>query len=96
MSLIHSLGDAAVSALLERGHVSPSRFGEPSAAPSLVDLLRDFSPSRDVLALLSRESIAAATAGNAGDAAALLLFALCVRDAQRPPAAMEDLKNDGS
>lgn len=92
MSLEHMLGGPATAALLERGQVSPSRIGEPVAAPSLVDVLRDCSPSRDLLALLSRESIKAATAGNAGDAAALLLFAMCVRDAQRPPATMEDPK----
>jgi hypothetical protein len=45
-----------------------------------IDVLRQCKPSRELLGLLSRESVKAAEAGNVDDASALLALALCVRE----------------
>lgn len=92
MTLEHQLGGGDVAAILEPGRVSSPRvdYSNPQATPSVVDVLRDLKPSRDLLGFLSRESTFAARNGHAGDAAALLLFAMCLKDALgQPPAPKE-------
>jgi hypothetical protein len=69
-----------VEALLMPRQLSPSRVGLDLPQPSVLDVLRQCRPSRELVGLLSRESTRLATEGNTDDAATLLALALCVRE----------------
>lgn len=67
------------AALVMPDQLPPSRaFDIPP--PSVLDVLRQCRPSRELIGLLSREATKAATEGNVGDATALIALALCVRE----------------
>lgn len=58
----------------------PSREAFEIPRPSVLDVLRQCEPSRELIGLLSREATRMAEAGNLGDASALVALALCVRE----------------
>lgn len=91
MTLQHQLGGGDVVTILEPGQFPPPRDGAPVPAQSIVDTLRGCEPTRELLGLLSRESIKAAGEKRVGDAAALLLFALCVKQALGEPCSKQSL-----
>lgn len=80
MTLKHQLGDGEVATILE-----PLQFPPPhdvrEPAQTIVDSLRACEPSRELLGLLSRECQKAARDGKIGDSVALLMFAICVKEA---------------
>jgi hypothetical protein len=83
MSLATHLSEAEIPAFLEQ--TAPDQFPPPHEGfalppPSVLDVLRQCNPSRELIGLLSREATKAAQAGNTDDAAALIALALCVRE----------------
>jgi hypothetical protein len=76
MSLNQHLSDAPTD--LDPVQLTSPR--DPIPPPSVLDVLRQCRPSRELHGILVRELQAAVDRGNLDDAAALFALAMCVRE----------------
>ena len=76
-SLLVMDATGAMPAAFDRSH---RRDRAEIERPSPIEALRAARPSRELLALLARESMRLGAEGNTDDAAALIILGLCVRE----------------